>query len=98
MALHSSLHASLSSTFQDLDLLDQKGLEELEQIDPLRKQTVAWYRASRDRLKGHYTREQLAQILSLDCDFAQGYLFSRPLGSVEAEAACRDTQRWRIPA
>ena len=72
VALHSSLHASLSSTFQDLDLLDQKALEELEQIDPLRKQTVAWYRASRNRLKGYYTREQLAhRVMSDVCQVGQ---------------------------
>jgi len=61
VALHSSLHSSLSSTFRDLDLLDEKGLEELAKIDPLRQQTISWYRLSRAKLEGYYTREQLAQ-------------------------------------
>ncbi|MCZ6445840.1 MAG: hypothetical protein O6758_06620 [Planctomycetota bacterium] len=28
----------------------------------------------------------MAQILALDCDYGQGYLFSKPLGATEAEA------------
>ncbi len=48
--------------------------------------------------EGVETTEQLAQILSLDCDFAQGYLFSRPVGAEEAFALCGDEGRWRIPS
>ena len=36
--------------------------------------------------EGIETSEQLAQILALDCDYGQGYLFSKPLGAAEAEA------------
>ncbi len=36
--------------------------------------------------EGIETPEQLAQILALDCDYAQGFLFSKPLGATEAEA------------
>lgn len=36
--------------------------------------------------EGIETSEQLAQILALDCDYAQGYLFSKPLAATEAEA------------
>ncbi|MCZ6735707.1 MAG: hypothetical protein O7C65_07960 [Planctomycetota bacterium] len=28
----------------------------------------------------------MAQILALDCDYGQGYLFSKPLAATEAEA------------
>ncbi|MCH8342770.1 MAG: EAL domain-containing protein [Planctomycetes bacterium] len=36
--------------------------------------------------EGIETSEQLAQILALDCDYGQGFLFSKPLGAAEAEA------------
>ena len=36
--------------------------------------------------EGIETPEQLAQILALDCDYAQGYLFCKPLGATDAEA------------
>ena len=61
VALHSSLHSSLASTFRDLDLLDQQGLEKLAQTDSLREQTVEWYQACRSRLEDHYTREELSR-------------------------------------
>ena len=61
VALHSSLHSSLASTFSDLDLLDQRGLEKLAETDSLRKQTIEWYQACRSRLEDHYTREELSR-------------------------------------
>ena len=36
--------------------------------------------------EGIETPEQLAQLLALDCDYGQGYLFSKPLSASEAEA------------
>ena len=36
--------------------------------------------------EGIETPEQLAQLLALDCDYGQGYLFSKPLSATEAEA------------
>ncbi len=36
--------------------------------------------------EGIETPEQLAQILALDCDFGQGFLFCKPLGATDAEA------------
>jgi EAL domain-containing protein (putative c-di-GMP-specific phosphodiesterase class I) len=45
--------------------------------------------------EGVETREQMTLLKSLDCEFAQGYLFSRPLDSagvartlVTSEASC----------
>jgi len=64
VALHDSLHSALAATFKDLDLLDQPGLESLAQTDPLRKQTVEWYRDCRTRFEGHYTREELSRAAS----------------------------------
>ena len=61
VALQPSLHASLGSTFRDLDRLDERGLEKLARIDSLRQQTVEWYQACRNRLDGYYTREDLAR-------------------------------------
>ncbi len=36
--------------------------------------------------EGIETSEQLSQIVALDCDYGQGYLFSKPLGAAEAAA------------
>ena len=36
--------------------------------------------------EGIETPEQLAQILALDCDFGQGYLFSKPVTADQAAA------------
>ncbi len=36
--------------------------------------------------EGIETPEQLAQILALECDYGQGYLFSKPLTMAEAAA------------
>lgn len=42
--------------------------------------------------------EQLAQMLALDCEYGQGYLFSPPLPAVEAERMLRDDHSWCISA
>ncbi|MHC5112944.1 MAG: putative bifunctional diguanylate cyclase/phosphodiesterase [Planctomycetota bacterium] len=49
-------------------------------------------------IEGVETSEQLAQVLALDCDFAQGYLFSKPLAPEPAEALLRSERRWQVPA
>jgi EAL domain-containing protein (putative c-di-GMP-specific phosphodiesterase class I) len=44
--------------------------------------------------EGVETPEQVAQLRALDCEFAQGYLFARPLDQAQAEALLALRQRW----
>jgi len=44
--------------------------------------------------EGVETREQLAALRGLGCDFAQGFLFSEPIPPEEAEALLRDDPVW----
>ena len=48
--------------------------------------------------EGIETSEQLAQIFALDCDYGQGYLFSKPLCAAEAEATIGKEFMVRQPA
>jgi diguanylate cyclase (GGDEF)-like protein/PAS domain S-box-containing protein len=44
--------------------------------------------------EGVETTEQLAQLRALQCTYGQGYLFSQPLDSEEAEALIRAAPHW----
>jgi diguanylate cyclase (GGDEF)-like protein/PAS domain S-box-containing protein len=44
--------------------------------------------------EGVETEAQLRQLRVLGCGFAQGFLFARPLGPVEAGALLREGRRW----
>ncbi len=44
--------------------------------------------------EGVETPEQVAQLRALDCEFAQGFLFARPLDQAQAEALLALRQRW----
>jgi len=48
--------------------------------------------------EGVESRDQLAQILALDCDFAQGFLFSRPVVAEEAGRMMKARTQWRMSA
>jgi EAL domain-containing protein (putative c-di-GMP-specific phosphodiesterase class I) len=47
--------------------------------------------------EGLETPEQLAQILALDCDFAQGYYFSPPVDAATAAALMTSQGPWLDP-
>ena len=49
-------------------------------------------------VEGVETEEQLAQVRALDCDFAQGFLFSRPIGPDAAREMLVAKQRWPAAA
>ena len=82
MALHGSLHSSLRSTFRDLDLLDRPGLDKLALTDALRKQTVEWYRACRNRLENHYTPEELSHSAATAVRQRKATATLRDLGAI----------------
>ena len=42
--------------------------------------------------------DQLAQLLSLDCDFGQGYFFAKPLRAEEAWELIESRKSWRLSA
>jgi len=44
--------------------------------------------------EGVETAEQLAQLRSLKCEYAQGYFFSRPVASSKAEELLKENPRW----
>ncbi len=45
-------------------------------------------------VEGVETREQLTQLMSLDCDFAQGYYFSAPVPAAAARAMIVQEPEW----
>ena len=45
-------------------------------------------------VEGVETREQLAQLMKLDCDFAQGFLFSRPVNAETARKLIVAEPEW----
>ncbi|MCP3904574.1 MAG: EAL domain-containing protein [Planctomycetes bacterium] len=49
-------------------------------------------------IEGVETTDQLAQVLALDCDFAQGFLFSKPIAADATEKLLRSERRWQVPA
>ena len=44
--------------------------------------------------EGVETPEQLAQLRALDCHYAQGYLFSRPMSAENATAFLAEDKSW----
>ena len=44
--------------------------------------------------EGLETTEQLARLRALECEYGQGYLFSKPVDSKTAGALLRTTTRW----
>ena len=44
--------------------------------------------------EGVETREQLAALRALGCDYGQGFLFSEPLPDEQAEALLEKDPRW----
>jgi EAL domain-containing protein (putative c-di-GMP-specific phosphodiesterase class I) len=44
--------------------------------------------------EGVETAEQLAQLRSLQCEFGQGYFFSKPLTAAQAEALLKHDPQW----
>ncbi|MBV9388022.1 MAG: EAL domain-containing protein, partial [Chroococcidiopsidaceae cyanobacterium CP_BM_ER_R8_30] len=44
--------------------------------------------------EGIETKEQLAQLQELRCEYGQGYLFSRPLETKAAEALLAASPQW----
>jgi len=44
--------------------------------------------------EGVETREQLAQLRALKCEYGQGYFFSQPLSSEAAEALIVANPQW----
>jgi diguanylate cyclase (GGDEF)-like protein/PAS domain S-box-containing protein len=44
--------------------------------------------------EGVETAEQLAQLRALNCEYAQGYFFARPLTQEQAEAMLAEEKRW----
>lgn len=44
--------------------------------------------------EGVETKEQLAQLRNLQCEYGQGYLFSRPLDSIAAEELISTQLQW----
>ena len=57
---HPSLHRSLCSTFHDLARLDDADLEVLAGLSPLQAETVRLFRRFRERTRGYYHREEMA--------------------------------------
>ena len=49
-------------------------------------------------VEGVETRAQLARLMALSCDYAQGYYFSKPLGAPEAAEILEATPKWLKPA
>ncbi|MHC4826977.1 MAG: putative bifunctional diguanylate cyclase/phosphodiesterase [Planctomycetota bacterium] len=49
-------------------------------------------------VEGVETEQQLARLMLLDCDFAQGYHFSEPLGAMGAAEILEATPKWLKPA
>ena len=43
--------------------------------------------------EGLETAEQMARLRTLECEYGQGYLFSKPVDGTEAEALLRTTRR-----
>jgi EAL domain-containing protein (putative c-di-GMP-specific phosphodiesterase class I) len=43
--------------------------------------------------EGLETVEQMARLRTLECEYGQGYLFSKPVDGTEAEALLRTTRR-----
>lgn len=48
--------------------------------------------------EGIETSDQAAQILAMECDYAQGYLFARPMAAREASNLLRQPQKWNFAA
>ncbi|HEY9908030.1 MAG TPA: EAL domain-containing protein [Thermosynechococcaceae cyanobacterium] len=44
--------------------------------------------------EGVETTDQLAQLRSLKCEYAQGYLFSKPMAAPAIEALLKTDPRW----
>ena len=61
VANHPRLHSSLSRSFQELDHLTEDQLENLQDIDPLRAQIVAWRRQFLDLTKDYYSEGALSR-------------------------------------
>ena len=65
--------------------------------------TLAWNLGMDVVAEGVETTKQLAQLKALKCEYAQGYLFSRPVGSADAEKliradhSCNDISQVLLP-
>ena len=49
-------------------------------------------------VEGVETEQQLARLMSLDCDYAQGYYFSEPRGAMGAAEILETQPKWLMPA
>jgi EAL domain-containing protein (putative c-di-GMP-specific phosphodiesterase class I) len=45
-------------------------------------------------VEGVEEQEQLDQVKTLECDYAQGFFFSRPLDAAAAWSLVRSRRRW----
>lgn len=60
--------------------------------------TLAQNRGMKVIAEGVETLDQLSQLQTLDCDFAQGFHIAKPLDALDAEALLNGPQAWRQPA
>ena len=49
-------------------------------------------------VEGVETERQLARLMALNCDFAQGYYFSKPLDAKRAGGILESQPKWLKPA
>ncbi len=49
-------------------------------------------------VEGVEAEEQLKQLRKLECDYAQGFYFSKPVTAAEASELIRTERRWNRPA
>jgi EAL domain-containing protein (putative c-di-GMP-specific phosphodiesterase class I) len=91
-------HLAINGLKVDRSFISRIGSEQgnLEIVETI--MTLAQKLGVKVTAEGLETKEQLAQLRAMKCEYGQGYFFARPLDSGAAEALIVESSQWSLDA
>ena len=84
----------------DIIKIDQSFVRDMESDgdEAIIRAVINLGRSAQGRRRGDRDREQARRLLELDCDFGQGFLYSRPMPATEVGRICAGDVAERLAA